>query len=287
MKIQTQSINQTINPTQTAMTDPLEELPSELIVPALSSPSTPQRSLLTGVCRGWRIALHSDPILNRVTDLKNVNKPLEEMQMIKVVQRLCQLSTHPRNELLLDITNFWYSFAAFAAERSVHGARMLYSRPNGLSSLLLAIVLGTRGELDKLLIQVDGDSGCRLSVWFEDAFLKDLILFWDELLAMMKEVRELHLQIPTSPITLQARGPGEGGKVFVIQGGLAHRTGTAAPEWTTGECKEILERVVAFTGAKVTHLSISTSSFESVKKLYKVLHQHKDSLDHLELKVEG
>lgn len=264
------------------MTDPLEELPSELIVPALSSLSTPQRSLLTGVCRDWRIALHSNAILNRVIDLINISRPLEEMVMMAVVQSLCSLSTHPRSELLLDITHFWNNFCTLASKHNVRSEEIMSKKPNGFYSLLSAIAVETQGKLDKLFLHA-GSS--RRFTTNKDAFARTIVHGWDQLVAMVEGLRELHLQVPSSAISVRSRAPGEGGKACSIGSDLGPSKSKGS--WQVSECNVFLEKVVAFTGAKITHLGICTGSFDSVVQLYKMVLLHKDSLNYLKLKVES
>lgn len=251
------------------MTDPIKKLPFDLIVLIFSLLSTPQLCLLTGVCRDWRIALQLNAILNRVIDLINVKRPLNEEEMMEVLRLLCPLSTHPRNELHLDITKFWYNFFTSTSECSIREA----GSSNGRSSLLSTIVLETRGQLNKLVLRADAG----------DSFARAIVQGWDELTSKMKEVRELQFQIPFSSISLESIAPGEAGKACSLKSELATRSDGS---WEVKEFKAFLEKV-AFTGAKITHLGICTGSFDSVVQLYKMVLLHKDSLNYLKLKVES
>jgi len=87
--------------------DPIKSLPSELITEAFSLLSDPQFAIASSASSGWRSRLFNDSSIHIVLDLTDLGKPLEPQELIKVGHRLAFLSTHPRNEILLDLTFLW------------------------------------------------------------------------------------------------------------------------------------------------------------------------------------
>lgn len=226
------------------MTDPIQSLPFDLIAPTFSSFSTPQLALLASVSQDWRRILQSDPSLTLLVDLTNLEPPLGEMEMIKVVHRLSSLSTHSKNELRLDLSSFWINFYALASVRSNVQGKIMESRPNGYISLLSTIQMATKGRLDKLFLVIPRDqivsrtfSGC-----YEDGFRNALIEGWAELSTSMDHLREVHFQIPCR-FSLDAGARDGRAKRFTLTG-LTYR---AQGGWTISQLEDLLDKVTTFT----------------------------------------
>lgn len=75
------------------MVDPISVLPFETITKIFALLSTPNLAISGSTSREWRTQILTDPIINRVIDLKG--SPLNEKETIELVDRLVSLSNHP------------------------------------------------------------------------------------------------------------------------------------------------------------------------------------------------
>lgn len=241
------------------MVDPVNLINPFLLSYIFSNLSTPELTLLAGVSHGWRLQIQRDSILNRVIDLTKLDRPLTELQTIRIIHRLALLSTHPNNEIHLNLTCFWQSFqdAVDTSKLSIIDFDSLMQATSfRYISLITAISLATRGNLKRLRIKVNDEFDSKNWAAFGEAILRGV---W-ELDSMMDNLREIVFEMPF-PISLSSGGEG-GKKLQVIYAVTMHDPVHFRPQ----DCQLLLQRVVDFTGKGLTQLCLTTDSLVNLEE---------------------
>jgi len=241
------------------MVDPISVLPFETITKIFALLSTPNLAISGSTSREWRSQILTDPIINKVIDLKGLS--LNAKETVELVDRIVSLSTDPDlqvgKELHLDLRYF--------CKAMVNYDEIPSDDVNTYASLLKTISSATKGQLSKLFLHISEgviSPEALTTVMMETAGVFDGPLF-----------KEIHWVVPF-PMSATSKNA-TNSRVFSVEKSFHLFSRTEASTFRT-----FLRDIVQFTGRGLTKLSIDLTCLEfnsSEEDLGKILNEFQKS----------
>lgn len=251
-------------PPRITMADPISKLPKEMIVKLFSLLTTPEIARSAATSREWRSQILPDPLINHVLDFGYLRKRLSEDEILEIVPRLAQVSTHENveigKEIILDLTAFWKRFgeyiessgSGFNFEGLMRFTEWKYVR------LITAISLTTKGKLRKLVLTSVPDFS---SQWCKNSgLLGSLLLHTADLWGSPRGnlPKQLVFSVPF-PLTLRSRG-----EKVVLE---VYDTSEGSSFYRSSQCTEFLQDVFQLTKSGLQTLAINLTSFTDLQSI--------------------
>lgn len=283
------------------MVDPIESLPFEVIVQIFSLLSTPDISISASTNKKWRNVVLTDPVINKVIDLKDLR--LSEDEIIRLVRRLFSISTHPeqnvKRALHLNLDSFWRVFLDFyKVNDQPLSALSLMKETDSKYVELIEEISSTRNRLTKLFIHINKE----MSLGNRNSFLTGSIIdtLWHLDSSEKSLINEVRFSIPF-PISVQAERKDQDGKtakLFSIGNVCKEPLDDYSKNFDSVTCKYVLQDAVTFTaGGGLIELTLNMTRFathlspvqnrEDDRSLFLEIEKSRETLECLNLKFDS
>lgn len=239
--------------------DPFKTLPLEALVLLFSLLSTREIAICTSVSKRWRNLIQVDAVINRVIDLVEFRDQLTEEEIIDLIIKLAQLSSHPQREIHLHLQPFWKSMLSWfhdlkvlTAPRAIRGARKY-------TTLISALSLATQNQLKKVYFVIEENyfSFSQRKKLVSQIVSQIIIEGALDLFQVCPNLKELHLRLPF-PFSLTS-GDFDSKICSISQTNRHAQIMFCVPS----TCLALIRDITDSTGYGLTTLSLSTKVFQT------------------------